>query len=179
MKEGEPMNRTKAKTVAFAGVLCALALAFSALEGLLPPLPFLPPGAKAGFSNVVVMFAVQFLGTPYGLAVALFKALFSLLTRGGLAALLSFCGGMGATVVTAVCLKRRASLILTGISGALTHNLLQLCAVMLVTETPYWLGYLPLLLIFALCSGTVTGLLLKYLYRPLARVAKYFHLLKE
>ena len=168
------MKSTSAKTVALSGVLCALALAFSALEGLLPPLPFLPPGAKAGFSNVVVMFAVQWLNGPLGLAVALFKSLFVLLTRGGLAACLSFCGGVGATLITMVCVRCRASLVFTGIAGALTHNLLQLCAVTVITETPYWIGYLPFLLLFALCSGAVTGLLLKLMYHPLARVAKHF-----
>ena len=173
------MKQTSAKTMAFGGILCALALAFSALEGFLPPLPFLPPGAKAGFSNIIVMFAVQFMSAPLGLMIALFKSLFALLTRGGLAAFMSFCGGMGATLVTIVCVKHRCSLAFTGIAGALTHNLLQLCAVMFITETPYWMGYLPVLLIFALCSGTVTGLLLKLIHHPIARVAKHFYLLKE
>jgi heptaprenyl diphosphate synthase len=170
------MKHSKAGTVAFVGILSALALTLSALEGLLPPLPFLPPGAKAGFSNVIVMFAVQWLGGPYGLVIALCKALFALLTRGGLAALMSFCGGVGAATITIFCVRMRASLILTGIIGALTHNLLQLLVVMAVTATPYWLGYLPLLLLFALVSGTVTGLLLKLTFSPLRRLAKQFRL---
>ena len=34
--------------VAFTGLLAALALSFSFLEGLIPPIPVLPPGAKLG-----------------------------------------------------------------------------------------------------------------------------------
>ena len=169
-------QRTAAQTVALMGILCALALALSALEGLIPPLPFLPPGAKAGFSNLMILFAVNWLGGPYGLVITLFKALFALLTRGGLAAVMSLCGGVGATLITWVCVRFKASMILTGILGALTHNLLQLSVVLLITATPYWIGYLPFLLLFAVCSGTVTGLLFRFTYSPLRRLAKHYRL---
>ena len=43
--------------VAFTGLLAALALSFSFLEGLIPPIPVLPPGAKLGLSNIVVLYA--------------------------------------------------------------------------------------------------------------------------
>ena len=48
------MKRVSA-TVALTGLLAALALALSFLEGLLPPLPFLTPGAKLGLSNIFTM----------------------------------------------------------------------------------------------------------------------------
>ena len=40
--------KQKAGRVAFTGLLAALAIALSFLEGLLPPLPMMPPGAKLG-----------------------------------------------------------------------------------------------------------------------------------
>ena len=45
-----------ARRVAVTGLLAALALTLSLLEGMLPPVPVLPPGAKLGLSNLAVMF---------------------------------------------------------------------------------------------------------------------------
>jgi heptaprenyl diphosphate synthase len=44
-------TENKTKRVALLGILGAQALAVSFLEGLLPALPGLPPGAKPGFST--------------------------------------------------------------------------------------------------------------------------------
>ena len=48
--------------VAFTGMLGALALALSAMETLIPPLPMLPPGAKPGLSNLATMYAAYSAG---------------------------------------------------------------------------------------------------------------------
>ena len=56
--------KTASKRAAFTGMLAALALAFSFLEGLLPPLPMMPPGAKLGLSNIVTMYAAGSAGLP-------------------------------------------------------------------------------------------------------------------
>ena len=60
-----------ARRVAVTGLLGALALALSFLEGLLPPVPVLPPGAKLGLSNIAVLYAVQCLGFWPALGIAL------------------------------------------------------------------------------------------------------------
>ena len=49
--------KKKAERIALIGLLGALALVLGILENLLPPLPGMPPGAKAGLSNLVTMFA--------------------------------------------------------------------------------------------------------------------------
>ena len=59
--------------VAFTGLLAALALSFSFLEGLIPPIPVLPPGAKLGLSNIVVLYAAGSLGLPAALFLACLK----------------------------------------------------------------------------------------------------------
>ena len=43
--------------IALFGVLSAVALTLSYLEGLIPTVAFMPPGAKMGFSNIATMFA--------------------------------------------------------------------------------------------------------------------------
>lgn len=166
------MKGSVAKKVALMGMLAATAIAFSFLEGLLPALPFLPPGAKAGFSNIVVMFALQFFGGPAALCIAVIKSCFVLITRGGSAFFMSLGGGLLATVVMWLCVRCNASFLLMGISGAVAHNCAQLAVALLLTQTLGLVTYLPFLILFALCAGTVTGILFRITYSPLCRVAK-------
>ncbi len=166
------MNKTF--KIAYMGLLGAAAVALSFLEGLLPPLPFLPPGAKAGFSNVITMFAASHLGLGATLTLCLMKSLFVLLTRGFTAFCMSLCGGLLSALVAYLCLQKKQSLLLTGIFGAITHNTAQLLVAMAITQTPYLFFYSPVLLIFAIISGSITGVLLGAIYKSLCHLEKQF-----
>ena len=118
----------KSRKIAVCGLLGALALVLTLLEGMLPPIPGLPPGARPGLSNIVTMFAAGSLGLPYALAIALIKGVFAFLTRGVTAGLMSLSGGLMSTLAMwAVWKKTRFSLLFTGVCGALAHNAAQLC----------------------------------------------------
>ena len=107
-----------------AGMLAAAAIALSAAESLFPALPFLPPGAKPGFSNLACMLAASGMGLGPAFSVAVCKALFAGLTRGLSAGLLSLCGGLLSTAVTFLLLKgRHFGYVGIGIAGAVGHNL--------------------------------------------------------
>lgn len=169
------MKRVSA-TVALTGLLAALALALSFLEGLLPPLPFLPPGAKLGLSNIVTMYAAGTLGLPCAVFLALLKGGFALLTRGAVAGCMSLAGGLFSTVCMWLLLKKaRASLSVVGVCGALAHNAAQLCVAYAITATPV-VVYLPFLLVFGVLSGLLTGLVLKLTLPPLSKLQKYLGL---
>lgn len=56
--------KKKTERIALIGLLGALALVLGILENLLPPLPGMPPGAKAGLSNLVTMFAAALSACP-------------------------------------------------------------------------------------------------------------------
>lgn len=144
-------------------MLGALALALSALETLIPPLPMLPPGAKPGLSNLATMYAAYSVGLGPALCVALLKGLFAGLTRGWTAMLMSLAGGLASTLATAALIRfcRSFSLVGVGVAGALTHNLAQLGAAAILT-TPAVAAYLPWLLLFGALTGTLTGFLLKW-----------------
>ncbi|MBQ4603463.1 MAG: Gx transporter family protein, partial [Clostridia bacterium] len=83
------MKKSLAYKTALSAILCALALALSFLESLLPPIPFLPPGAKPGFSNIIIMFAAGSLGLPQTLMIVLVKGGFAFVTRGVTAGIMS------------------------------------------------------------------------------------------
>ena len=121
MKSSPPLSGT-ARRAALLGLLAALAVALSFLEGLLPVIPI--PGAKLGLSNIVIMYALTSLNLPCALALAAVKAAFSLL-RGGTAFFMSLAGGLLSTLVMAGALRlfrNRVSFIGVGILGAVAHN---------------------------------------------------------
>ena len=89
------------------GLLFALSVVLSFLEGTLTPLLGLPPGVKLGLANVVVMYALFFLGRGSAFTLVLLKSFFVLLTRGAMAGALSLGGGLLSLGVMAVlCLFR-------------------------------------------------------------------------
>ena len=73
------------------GLLLAMALALSILEGFLPPLPS-PVPIRYGLSNIAVMATLLFLGRREAFVVAVLKSLFVLMTRGLIAGLVSLSG---------------------------------------------------------------------------------------
>lgn len=165
--------RKKAGFAAFSGLLAALALTLSLLEGMLPPLPGMPPGAKLGLSNVVMMYAAGTLGLPLALALAVIKGGFALLTRGVTAGAMSLSGGLLSTICAWALLKNtRASLSLTGICGALAHNLGQLLIALWLLG-PAVLAYGPVLALASILTGALTGALFKVSLPPLQRASGY------
>ena len=170
MKSSPPLSGT-ARRAALLGLLAALAVALSFLEGLLPVIPI--PGAKLGLSNIVIMYALTSLNLPCALALAAVKAAFALL-RGGTAFFMSLAGGLLSTLVMAGALRlfrNRVSFIGVGILGAVAHNGGQLAAAMLLLS-PALIGYGPWLLLLAVAAGTVTGLTLNFVMPALGRLSR-------
>ena len=158
-------KKNVARRVAVAGIFGAQALALAWLESLLPAFPFLPPGAKPGLSNIVTMFAVCSLNIADALFIVIIKAFFAGITRGMTAFFMSLCGGLMSLVamvlIFRVFKKSRLGLIGTGVCCALAHNLGQLFAAAVITDTVTIAGYAPALLIFGVCTGIVTGCVFK------------------
>ena len=155
--------KKKAGRVALGGMLAALALAFSFLEGLLPPLPGMPPGARLGLSNIVTMYALFVLGTRKGFAIAVLKSFFVLLTRAPMAAFMSLCGGLLSVLCMALCSRVKwlgKDYMLLSVIGALAHNLGQLLASVAYTSTVMFY-YLPVLVVSGVIMGIVTGVMLR------------------
>lgn len=156
--------KSKIRLIATMGVFFSLALILSFLEGLLPPLPMLPPGVKLGLSNIVTMYCLLYLGTGPAYLLAILKAGFAVLTRGTVAGLLSLCGGLAAvTVMTLLAIpkKHMASVFLLSVLGAVSHNLGQLAASSALVGGTAAFAYFPVLLLSGVLMGTITGIVLK------------------
>lgn len=155
----------KTKKIALYGILGAMALVLSFLEStLLPVIPFLPAGAKPGLSNIVTMFTADYSGFFGAFYITAIKALFAFLTRGATAGMMSLAGGMLSMVAMCALLRMKNcpfSYAGIGIICALMHNMGQLAVACAVTGTFAVAGYAPVLLLFSLLTGLVTGTILQ------------------
>ncbi|MBR3835840.1 MAG: Gx transporter family protein [Clostridia bacterium] len=167
-------NNKYTKRVALLGIMGALALALSFLESLIPALPGLPPGAKPGLSNIVTMFMASSYSVADAFFITILKALFAGITRGSTAMLMSASGGLLSTAVACILLRSKkfnSGYIGIGIICAVCHNIGQLVSACLISGT--WslvFGYGPLLLLFAIVTGCVTGTVLKLVLPALNRI---------
>ncbi len=166
--------------VAELGVFLVIAMIFSYLESLFPiPIPL--PGIKLGFANIVVILCACFFGLPEAFFINLTRVVLSALLFGNISGLLfSLSGALFSFLTMAILiLSFRDSVSVLGISAAsaASHNLGQiLCASFLLRGSdwvnPSVFSYIPVLLLAALITGTITGILLKLLLSYLKKIGR-------
>ena len=169
-----PQNRRsyeKTRRIALSGLLFALAMALSFIEGTLT-IPGLLPGMKLGLANIVTVFALYELGAAPALVILLARCGLGSLFAGNASALLfSLLGGLTAMLVM-IGLKRCRRLSIYGVSigGAAAHNVGQMAAAVITLGNTMVLGSLPFLLAVSLVTGTLTGFVSALLFRAMAHV---------
>ncbi|MCE5236321.1 MAG: Gx transporter family protein [Clostridiaceae bacterium] len=164
--EGKTVERHKGtayvKRIALMGVLFALAIVLSIVEGFIPvPVPV--PGVRLGLANIVIMFALLQLRKRDALALVVLKAAFVAATRGAIAGALSLSGGFLAFCAMALVLrlkKERVTYLLISVMGAIFHNVGQILTASLILDTLLW-PYFPVLLLSGIATGFATSVLLK------------------
>ena len=120
------------------------------------------------------MYAAGAVGLWPALCIAVIKGLFSGVTRGFTAMLMSLSGGILSTTVMWLLLhikSRPFGLVGLGVAGALSHNAAQLLIAALLT-TPAVIYYIPWLIIFGVLAGILTGFVLRMIM-PLLDKLKY------
>ena len=171
------MNKNTNYRIALTAVLCAQAVTLSFFENLIPPLPFMPPGAKPGFSNLITMFAAGSLVFSQALIITAVKSGFAFITRGATAAAMSFSGGLLSTIAMYFLMKYAKKYIgIVGVSviSALCHNAGQLITSCIITGTSKTLYYAPALAVFGVVTGIITGVIFRILIPALEKQKKYF-----
>ena len=151
------------------GIISALTFALSAVDSMISaPLPL---GVRIGVANIVVMLTILTVGKKEGFIITLLKSLFILVTKGITASLLSLSGGMLAFLITILLLKsEKNSLILISVLSAITHNAGQIIMASVIMKNINTLFYLPVLVVSAVITGTITGTAIKAVI-PLAEKA--------
>ncbi len=150
----------KTRKIAYDGLLLALAVAVSAIENLFP----LPLGVKPGFSNIIIMYAIIYIGTGSAFSICILKSLFVLMTRGLTAFCMSVSGGILSFMLMLLLFRRtKASLLFNSISGGIAHNMAQLAAACIILKTKAAAAYLPVLIISGCIAGCASGICLRLL----------------
>lgn len=159
------------KKITTTAILVALATVLHIVESLLPnPLPI--PGVKLGLSNIITLLGLIVFDFKTGLLIAFLRTVLGSLLGGTFLTagfFLSFSGAMVSTCVMGLALYLCPGFSLIGVSvaGAAAHNLGQLAIAGLIIEHTGIFFYLPVLLISAIPTGIITGMLLKLLLKHL------------
>ena len=165
-------NYNKTHSIALSGLLFALAMALSFIEGTLV-IPGLLPGMKLGLANIVVMYALFFMGPKQAFVLDVLKAFFVFLVSGWTAGFLSLCGGLLSLLVMWLlyyhCPLRPTWFILS-VCGALAHNIGQLLGASVILSTAVSLYYAPIMLVLGLVMGMLTSVTLRAMLPALGRL---------
>ena len=167
-----PQNRRsyeKTRRIALSGLLFALAMALSFIEGTLT-IPGLLPGMKLGLANIVVMYALFFMGPRQALVLDVLKALFVFLVSGFTAGFLSLCGGLLSLLVMYYLLPVRPTWFILSVCGALAHNIGQLLGAGVIISSSLSFYYAPVMLVLGLVMGALTSITLKALLPALGKM---------
>ncbi|MDR2909014.1 MAG: Gx transporter family protein [Oscillospiraceae bacterium] len=164
-------GRSSAARVAHMGMLFALALVLSLLEGA-APLPLPVPGARIGLSNIVVMYCLFLRGAGSAYLLGVLKAMFVLMTRQASGALLSLSGGiLSITAMLLIMRFYKGGFTAVSVGGAVAHNLGQLfCASLYLGEKNILLFYLPPLAAVGVLVGLLTAVLFRAVLPAINRI---------
>jgi heptaprenyl diphosphate synthase len=155
-------------------LLVSMAGVLHFIETILPlPLPI--PGFKLGLANIITLFVIVVYGLREALIVSCLRTTLGTLMAGalfGLPFFLGLAGAVTACLIMHVVFRRLTptfSLIGVSIFGAVGHNAAQLLVAMLILKLPDLIFYFPYLVLFAVGTGAVTGLIIAGVLRKLPR----------
>lgn len=163
----------KTRRLVFLATLTAMALAISLLEQFIP-VPIGVPGAKLGFSNLIILTTIVVFGPKEGMIVGLMKSFLLMLVTGSVTSFFfSLSGAFFSTVIMGLAYQKwTPPFSLIGVSefGALAHNLGQLLVAGFVLENLKIFYYLPILTLVGLATGLFVGLSSNFVGSHLRRI---------
>ena len=146
-------------------LLTAMALAISLLEHMIP-LPVPIPGAKLGFSNMIILITLYMYGFKSALIVGVLKSFLLMLITGSVSAFFySISGAILSSIAMAISLKHLSKIAsFIGISeiGAFFHNLGQILVAMVFMGNVKMIIYFPALVIMGVFTSFFVGLSVNY-----------------
>ena len=157
------------KQITVLALFTTIALAVYYAESLLPPIAPIP-GIKLGLANIITLILIKKASIKDAFLVLLMRILIAGFLFGQAMSLLySLAGGLLSLVSMYLIYKllQGQFTFLTGIFGALFHNLGQLLVAMLLVSGTAPLAYLPFFILSSMITGTFTGLCAHYASKKL------------
>ena len=150
----------KIKKTALLGLCLAVAMIFSYVESLFPLTAGIP-GIKMGLPNVITVYLLYRYGIKEAAAVSFTRVFLSALLFGNLFSLIYSFSGAVLSLAVMGGLKRSGLFRIpaVSVSGAVSHNLAQILAAMIIIGFKEILYYLPYLILSGVLSGVLIGVL--------------------
>lgn len=153
-------------------VFTTLALAIYYVESLLPP-PIPIPGIKLGLANIITLILIKNASLKDAFLVLLMRILLAALLFGQVISLLYSLAGGICCLIAMYFINRLLQghfTGITGIFGAMFHNLGQLIMAILLTRSLAPIAYLPFFVICSAVTGLFTGLCAQFAHKQLQRL---------
>ena len=153
-------KKVSVRKITYLGLFLCLAIIINLIESLIPSI--IVPGARLGFSNIVIMVILYKYGFKESLIVLILRILLVGVFRGTLLSYpfyMSLFGGLSSILVMkAVKSIKLFTEIGVSVCGAVMHTLAQICVAIVMFDTIEISFYLPYLLIISLVTGVIVGL---------------------
>lgn len=161
----------KTKKVAFLGISIALAMILSFVESQIPALVAIP-GIKVGLPNLVMVFLLYRIGWKETVIVSIIRIILVSIVFGKIMPGMIFAlSGAILSLLSMILLKKLNlfSCIAVSVVGGIFHNVGQIIAACLWTQTAEVALYLPVLLVSGTIAGAVIGLIAGMLVKRLEK----------
>ena len=145
----------KTKKVAFLGLCITLAMILSFVESQIP-VSVAIPGIKLGLPNLVMTFLLYKAGWKDTVIVSMIRIVLISMLFGNIQTLTFSVAG---AIVSLLGMIDRFSCVAVSVTGGVLHNVGQIIAACLWTQTAQIAFYLPMLLFSGTVAGAVIGLL--------------------
>jgi len=154
------MTKDVKKVTLFANLL-AIAIILNIVESVVTIIPV--PGAKIGLANILTLMILVMYGPKESIYFVILRVILVSLLTGKLFDVIfymSLSGGLFASVGMAVIFKSNFfSMIGVSVIGSLAHTLGQILMAIVILSTVTVVAYLPIMLLFSVPAGIVTGII--------------------
>ncbi|MBQ2389034.1 MAG: Gx transporter family protein [Clostridia bacterium] len=150
--------KIETKKITVLALFSAVAIIFSYIEAILPPIWSAIPGIKVGLSNIVTVALLYKFSLKEAAIVAFIRIIIIALLFGNVMTLIYSIAGFVLSVTIMAILKRTSLFSTVGVSiaGGVFHNLGQIIVAMILLQTKE-IGYYMIVLA---TTGTVAGILI-------------------
>ena len=161
----------KTKRVAFLGLAISLAMVLSFVESQIPALVAIP-GIKVGLPNLVIVFLLYKVGWKEAVIVSIVRTFLVSVLFGNMQTFTFSVIGAAVSLICMILLKKLNwfSCIAVSITGGVFHNVGQIIAACIWTQTEEVVLYLPVLLVSGTVAGAVIGLIAGMLVKRLEKL---------
>lgn len=170
--KGDHMERVR--HLIYMALLVAVAFVLHYIERHMS-MVIMTPGAKLGLANIVTVFALYTLSSPWDtLKIISLRLILTSVLGGGMMGLMYASGGALVSFVamlsTKALLKEKVSIIGVSVMGAVGHNVGQMIVAICIVETLGIIVYLPLLTLVGILTGIAIGQVGNYLIKHMHRL---------